>query len=187
MVKNKITKKFVHLCNVWKIIWPLIKQITNIVSRVTLPFSRPISHHNIIHNISVVNRAKVLFLWFFFISLRALGTTLNLYFNFHLSYFSISKLPYPELQTYLFMYYQKVRNFTYSEIQINVKFDLQYFNIIQTTSLFKSLMNSKIEEVFWNFEHSTLGVMKWALVWLMWIYHLTNNNPLIPNYCQLIP
>ena len=45
------------------------------------------------------------------------------------------------------MYYQKVRNFTYSEIQINVKFDLQYFNIIQTTSLFKSLTSSKIEEV----------------------------------------
>ena len=101
--------------------------------------------------------------------------------------FFYKNLPYPKLQTYLFMYYQKIRTFTYWKIYTNVKFDLQYFNIIQTISLFKSLMNSKIEEVFWNFEHSTLGVMKWDLVWLMWIFHLTNNNPLIPNYCQLIP
>ena len=39
-------------------------------------------------------------------------------------------------------------------------------------------MNSNIEEVFWNFEHSTLGVMKWALVWLIWIYPRSNKQTL---------
>ena len=122
-----------------------------------------------------------------FFSLYSTWHYFEFIFWFLLILFSISNLPYPKLQTYLFMYYQKVRNFTYSEIQINVKFDLQYFNIIQTTSLFKSLMNSKIEEVFWNFEHSTLGVMKWALVCLMWIYPSCTNNQASPAVQTIQP
>ena len=93
------------------------------------------------------------------------------YFEFIFWFLLIYKQFTTPQATSIFIYVlSKSKKFHIFRNSENVKFDLQYFNIIQTTSLFKSLMNSKIEEVFWNFEHSTLGVMKWALVWLMWIY-----------------
>ena len=52
------------------------------------------------------------------------------------------------------MYYQKILILTYSEFQTNVKLNLQYFSVIQTTSQFKSLMNSKI---FLNFRAFNFG------------------------------
>ena len=98
---------------------------------------------------------SAIFMIFFLISLLALSTIFNLYFIFfYLFHFFHKQFAYPKLKTYLFMYYQKILILTYSEFQTNVKLNLQYFSVIQTTSQFKSLMNSKI---FLNFRAFNFG------------------------------